>query len=236
MYETAYALYIEEYPTFEFRHDTTKCHPPEGDLDTGDIRYIIQIIRYYGDLKLYLEQAYNIYHYQMWKLKKKGDKLGEALGPVRYHHFARTHPYNNNINYPNHREAYVRAHRNQWAQRFHDMEEFLHSNTSLHMSEESTPQASDPLAIPYSSPWTEDTYDPFSLDNDDSLILIPDSQEYLVEANVHAYTMSGVDDTTTLDVQLLAAQNTRPLPDTTGYQPYDPGTELPTLPTMNEIK
>ena len=50
--------------------------------------------------------------------------------------------------------------------------------------------------------------------------------------------MSGEGDTPLLDVQLLANQNTRTLPDTTGYQPYEQGIELasPTLPTTDEIQ
>ena len=66
------------------------------------------------------------------------------------------------------------------------MEAFLHSNTSTHNPEESHQQASNLLALPYSSSWTQDTYDPFSLDNDDAMILFPDSEEYLAEANLHA--------------------------------------------------
>ena len=87
-YESTYAMYKEEHPTFEFRYDTTKCRPPEGDLDTGDIRFLIQLTKYYLDLQLYLDKAYKIhqrcvyYHNQIWKLKKKGGKLGAALGQV----------------------------------------------------------------------------------------------------------------------------------------------------------
>ena len=87
-YESTYAMYKEEHLTFEFRYDTTKCRPPEGDLDTGDIRFLIQLTKYYLDLQLYLDKAYKIhqrcvyYHNQIWKLKKKGGKLGAALGQV----------------------------------------------------------------------------------------------------------------------------------------------------------
>ena len=241
-YENTYSLYQVEHPNFIFRYDTTKCCKPKDDLDTGDIRYSIQMAQYYLDLKLHLDEAYRIhkrcvyYHNQIQKFKKRAATLGNSLGREGYRKFAETHPYKK-IEYAPYTAAYVRAHRNQWARRVYDMETFSNHYTSEGTTEESSQQEPEVSSLTYISSLTQDEYDPFSLDNDDARTLFPDPQDYMCETQLHAYAMPGEDNTHLLDVQLLEDQNSRSLPEVTGSQLYEQASHLalPTLPTQEEL-
>ena len=243
-YENTYALYQVEYPNFIFRYDTTKCRKPEDDLDTGDIRYSIQMAQYYLDLKLHLDEAYRIhkkcvyYHNQIRIFMKRADTLGACLGREGYRKFTDTHPYHP-ITFAPYTEAYVRAHRNQWARRVYDLELFSTHYTRRSTADESLQQDPDVSPLTPTSSWTQDAYDPFADDNDDDArTLFSDPQDYLCEANVHAYALVGNTATSLLDVHLLDDQNSRIPTDVVVHQPYEQEARLapPTLPTAAEIQ
>ena len=133
-YQRKLAYYQARSPTFIFRYDTTRCCTPESNLDPGDFQYLIQMARYYVNLSLHLDEAYRIfkrctyYHQQIRALMKREAVLRNLLGQrgSGYEEFTEKFPYNKEVTFATHTEAFVRTHRNQWAQRVHDLQEFLY--------------------------------------------------------------------------------------------------------------
>ena len=178
---------------------------------------------------------------------KREAVLRQSLGPRGngYQYFTEMYPYKD-VTFATHTEAYVRTHRNQWAQRVHDLQEFLyhwkgHPTREEIRAYENRRLTPDLSSLQYDPEWDLDPYDPFSPDNDESHTLFSNVQDYTCEMHLHEYIMSDLSDTCercSLDTQLLADQSTRPLPDASNFQPYDDTINVapPTLPTQDEIQ
>ena len=176
-FEATYGMYQVKSYSFVFKYDTTQCPRPDEDLDPGDIRYLLQMSRYYFALQIHLEEAYRIHkrctHYkkQAYEFKEREYQLRKSMGKISYHDFSQRHPYKR-IEFPTHTEAYMRAYRNQWVKRVYDMEKYIH----IHKGE-ATPteckayraltQPADLSSLEYDHIHDED-YDPFDAGNDET--------------------------------------------------------------------
>ena len=132
-YETAYNTYHTRSPRFVFRYDPLKCKRPELDLETGDVRYTIQLARYYLTLKIHLDEAYRIYkritHYQhqVRKLQATETAYREHLNTHLNKLFNEHNPVTE-IDLSQETEAYWRMHRNQLAKRLHELHTMTRSD------------------------------------------------------------------------------------------------------------
>ena len=98
-FEATYGMYQVKSYSFVFKYDTTQCPRPDEDLDPGDIRYLLQMSRYYFALQIHLEEAYRIHkrctHYkkQAYEFKEREYQLRKSMGKISYHDFSQRHPY-----------------------------------------------------------------------------------------------------------------------------------------------
>ena len=85
IFEATNRMFQAKSYSFVFKYDTTHCQRPDEDLDPGDIRYLIQMSRYYHRLQIHLHEAYRIHkrctHYkkQAYEFKDREYQLRKSM-------------------------------------------------------------------------------------------------------------------------------------------------------------
>ena len=248
-YESAYSKYSTRSPTFVFKYDISKCRRPEPYLDTGDVRYTVQLARYYFTLKKHLDEAYRIHkritHYQqqVCTLQATEAAYQEHLSNHLYQLF-NEHNTVPEIEFSQETEAYWRMYRNHLTKRVHELQSFFHNDSVRRSYQIGDPIHTDIPRQPgnLSSlsyvPARDDPYDPFAPEHDEATTLFPDTRDYTCELEVHNFLRQDLLRSGTFDVALVDDQNGRELSHYDASQQYDlePALADPVLPTVDETK